>query len=134
MQKEIPILFSTAMVQAILEGRKTVTRRIVKPQPDDDGLHDHSRFPMSLDDDINNWYGTVDETGESKEFNCPYGFAGDILYVREKFYAGYRLDENDSIPDDAKLDYWYFADTRDARPADMSDSHCYHLFGADKKI
>jgi len=83
--KEIPILFSTPMVQAILEGRKTMTRRIINPQPDDSGLWNDDLYPCSLDSDLKGWNGTVDETGESKEFNCRYGKPGDVLWVRETF-------------------------------------------------
>lgn len=87
-----PILFSAPMVQAILSGRKTQTRRIIKPQPDDSGLWNHDKFPMSLDSELNGWWGTVDETGESKEFNCPFGWGGSpylnnsLLWVRETCY------------------------------------------------
>lgn len=71
------------MVQAILEGRKTMTRRVVKPQPDDYGLHNHSWFRMSLESELSGWHGTTEETGESREYKCPYGDIGDILWVRE---------------------------------------------------
>lgn len=36
MSRVLPILFNTDMVQAILDGRKTVTRQIIKPQPEPD--------------------------------------------------------------------------------------------------
>lgn len=61
-----PILFSTAMVQAILEGRKTQTRRVVKGE--------HLRGV------------TCDATMYSQmATRCPYGQPGDILWVRETF-------------------------------------------------
>jgi hypothetical protein len=77
--KERPILFSAPMVRAILEGRKTVTRRAVNPQP---VLTDGSGF---------SWKGHVfgrgsDDRETSRNFSkhcCPYGKPGDRLWVRE---------------------------------------------------
>lgn len=88
MKKEHPILFSTPMVQAILEGRKTQTRRILKPQPV--GI----MKPHQLCDDgffkkehIGKWLWET-ESGESLKL-CPYGQPGDILWVRETFLVEY---------------------------------------------
>lgn len=84
MKKEIPILFSTPMVQATLEGRKTMTRRIVKPQPDQDD--EPGLVPKILGNEENwgKWYWDTDE-GERIVKACPYGEPGDVLWVREKF-------------------------------------------------
>lgn len=74
-----PILFSGPMVRAILEGRKTQTRRIVKPQP----LHDGGRTPRVNYDD----HGSVMSIGDSeKRIACPYGRPGTRLWVRETFF------------------------------------------------
>lgn len=67
--KERPILFSALMVRAILDGRKTVTRRIVKPQPL--WVADPS-VPFKTAD--------CDPRGIIR---CPYGQPGDRLWVRE---------------------------------------------------
>jgi hypothetical protein len=74
--KERPILFSAEMVRAILDGRKTQTRRVVKPQPD-------SRFVICGTDDLGFWLEetTTDECGPT--FASPYGVPGDRLWVRE---------------------------------------------------
>ena len=74
-----PILFSTEMVQAILAGRKTQTRRIVKPQPSyfpyTDSKEGHEKTLKSY---IN--AGLKNEAIKGK-----YQF-GNILWVRETFY------------------------------------------------
>jgi len=77
-----PILLNTEEVRAILDGRKSVTRRVVRPQPDfcvmtKAGLLT-SHFPISVEDGlINTKLGNV-TTWE----HMPYR-PGDILYVRE---------------------------------------------------
>ena len=72
-----PILFSGPMVRAILEGRKTQTRRVVKPQPNEDGLADDA-LPADP-------YGYAWRGSDGSERQCPYGQPGDLLWVRETF-------------------------------------------------
>ena len=82
--KERPILFSAPMVQAILDGRKTQTRRVVKPQPTEFvggpgvTLQDGSPAPLIPLDDSVEPYG--------REIACPYGKPGDRLWVRETWH------------------------------------------------
>lgn len=71
--KERPILFSAPMVRAILAGRKTQTRRIVKPQPS--VIHRLYRDASIL---TNLLFRRKDQTIRS-----PYGTIGDRLWVRE---------------------------------------------------
>mgnify|MGYP005783817209 FL=1 len=68
-----PILFNTEMVRAILVGRKTVTRRVVKPQPEGRPV------PMTKD---SCWPGCFAIQGTEKVVRLPYQ-PGDILWVRE---------------------------------------------------
>lgn len=71
--KERPILFSAPMVSAILEGRKTQTRRIVK-KPE--------YFPC-LTGDCPHW--DMKLCAAEMQLHSPYGLPGDRLWVRETF-------------------------------------------------
>lgn len=73
--KYIPILFSTPMVQAILNGSKTQTRRVVKLQPGE------GEYYEKLGE---NDFAYISKGGMSGPYKCPYGQVGDILWVREK--------------------------------------------------
>lgn len=90
-----PILFNTDMVRAILDGRKTVTRRVVKQQPP-------ATSAVSMDRPYAAWrFWEDDPSGHL--IKPPYK-QGDILYVRETFC---RFDP-DHIVDGNK--YAYYAD------------------------
>ena len=76
--KERPILFSGEMIRALIAGRKTQTRRVVKPQPiDGDTICKRGIDPGwivgRLRDSENAW----------RDLRCPYGIPGDHLWVRE---------------------------------------------------
>lgn len=77
--KERPILMSGPMVRALLDGRKTQTRRMVKPQPE---LSDRVGFVYK--GMAYGLGGSFDPKG-LRNLNCrnPYGQPGDRLWVRE---------------------------------------------------
>lgn len=97
--KERPIIFNTTMVKAIIEGRKTQTRRLVKPQPKffkgNAGGHwwrcTHVQSMVRVEEELQNpgeyYKGFIDEVN-------PFGKKGDRLWVRETF----RFYDSDECP------------------------------------
>ncbi|WP_426729016.1 hypothetical protein [Enterobacter cloacae complex sp. 358K9] len=96
--KERGMIFNGEMVRAILDGRKTQTRRVMKVQPSD-GFHPtHNGYDLDLNA---HWYtpGVVDKNGylqpakkyvfgvadENEGYACPFGAVGDRIWVRETF-------------------------------------------------
>src|SRR5687768_9447640 len=70
-----PILFSAPMIRAILSGTKTMTRRVVKPQP---GAW--ATPPVEVDHE-----GYWCSNGMRSDLRCPYGKVSDLLLVRESW-------------------------------------------------
>lgn len=96
--KERGMIFNGEMVRAILDDRKTQTRRIMKVQPSD-GFHPtHNGYDLDLNA---HWYtpGVVDKNGylqpakkdvfgvadENEGYTCSFGAIGDRIWVRETF-------------------------------------------------
>ncbi|MEK6490853.1 hypothetical protein WNJ68_24720 [Klebsiella grimontii] len=73
------MIFNAEMVRAILDGRKTQTRRIVKLQPDEDGLAKVTNGP---------WVDTSE-----RNYRCPFGDVGDRIWGREAYRFPASLDD-----------------------------------------
>lgn len=95
MKKEIPILFSTDMVKANMERRKTNTRRTkglkeVNKDPDKVTFLWFQEYPDGS-------YRAIfqhDDSDDAGSVKCPYGKPGDVLYVRESWkITGFWMEE-----------------------------------------
>jgi hypothetical protein len=88
--REHPILFNDDMVRAILAGRKTQTRRVIKPQPT---KRDNLNWVDAGEASFCN--GTHEKAAKCKDnsvIKSPYGGPGDRLWVREAWCRDYHAD------------------------------------------
>lgn len=103
--KELPIIFSAPMVRAILDGRKTQTRRVVKP----------SAYQLRYAKDKFGGFADFNEANEAAGIaaqisigqslvTCPYGQPGDRLWVRETWRVGAWAEDDGLIAVDYKAD------------------------------
>ena len=109
--KQRPIIFSTDMVRAILAGKKTQTRRIVKlpdfSQSQTNGYDWTYRDKRALWNDISNAQLLT---------KCPYGVVGDQLWVRETYFPATNQQGSEV--------FVYKADQDDEWIADFADEGC----------
>ena len=105
-----PILFNEEMVRAILDGRKTCTRRIIKPQPDEKHTYPLGFVTDSTEKKEVGCFGFgIDECGGSIKYVKPPYQPGDTLYVREtwkKAPNGYYYYEDWQRNDIADVTKW----------------------------
>jgi hypothetical protein len=81
--KERPFLFNGDMVRAILEGRKTQTRRIVKTRIPSDAPRNINPHTLEVED--GGGYGFYDDNGDVHKAPC---CPGELLWIRETWGKG----------------------------------------------
>ena len=107
---EKPILFNSETVRAILDGRKTQTRRVIKPQPTNADywtlLH-----TVGLRDSF--YPNTIKAT--PGRLACPYGQPGDLLWVRETWATARQFNSVRPSQLDTDCSLWYRANKSSVR-------------------
>nr|WP_314424857.1 hypothetical protein [uncultured Erwinia sp.] len=89
--RERGIIFNAEMVRAILDGRKTQTRRIVKVQPESPAFGLRYIIEATKTADIGKYFwsesNAIGNRARSTLFPCPFGQPGERLWVRETCQA-----------------------------------------------
>ncbi len=138
--KETGLIFTSDSVRAILDGRKTQTRRIIKPQPEKDP--DGTKYNKS------GYWCAIPGVGAMTPLHylkhlCPYGKVGDRLWVRETFndwknpyyrtpkykatdenYAGAKWKSSRFMPKKFARIWLEITGIREERVQDISDKDC----------
>lgn len=107
-----PILFSAEMVRAILDGRKSQTRRVIKPQPDKRPA-EYMRWYPNVNSKNRLHYASEGHMRKGLPIDfCPYGQPGDRLWVRESWALDTEYDRlpGSKIPKFGQDRIWYLAD------------------------
>ncbi|WP_413486293.1 ASCH domain-containing protein [Shewanella baltica] len=99
--KQRPIIFNTEMVQAIVDGRKTQTRRALRVQPHVMDTIVGDRLVIKDPLNVDTYLDFINAKSTSRiTRNCQFGEVGDQLYVRETFADSgsrltYKADKDD---------------------------------------
>lgn len=123
MSRELPILFNIEMVRAILDGRKSCTRRIIKPQP-------QSRLCYTFAGSNCGTWGYPSKTAHESwgdEYRLPDGITDEELQRRWK--PPYRVDDILYV-----RETWYKDKYRYMYRANYSDSEKFYRDGKEVKI
>jgi hypothetical protein len=94
--KETPILFAPDLAQKVWEGSKTVTRRLVKPQPAE-WITSMGFTAFTPPGHISGRGIYKDQGPGEKFFKNPFGGPGDLLWVRETWAIDSKFPEEDDI-------------------------------------
>nr|WP_314705938.1 hypothetical protein [uncultured Comamonas sp.] len=135
--KETGLMFKAPLVQAILAGQKTQTRRVVTPQP---ALCTHDAWPTNWVVEGCEWHCAVCGNGNRLNpraksgvsgINCPMGQPGDRIYVRETW--------NPDPPCDGTWAYTQWAGCREGQIEGVpkqfrTPEHCMYAASTDAEL